>query len=65
METLHTTDAAPSPPPVEQDAATDTPESNPLLQSAGAFRDDPFWDEMLDSIRRHRREMDAQWDVPE
>ena len=65
METLHTTDAAPSPPSVEQDAMIDTPESNPLLQSAGTFQDDPFWDEMLDSIRRHRREMDAQWDVPE
>jgi len=47
------------------DVAGDTQEPDPLLQSAGHFQDDPFWDEMLDSIRRHRREMDAQWDMPE
>ena len=35
---------------------------NPMLESAGKFADDPFWDEMMDSIRRHRREMDAEWD---
>ena len=45
--------------------AEDIQEPDPLLQSAGRFQDDPFWDEMLDSIRRHRREMDAQWDVTE
>lgn len=59
METPHEPDAVPV------DTDTDTPELNPLLQSAGRFRDDPFWNEMLDSIRRHRREIDAQWDVPE
>lgn len=65
MEILHKTDAVPSPPSIETDAATDTPGPNPLLQSGGAFRDDPFWDQMLDSIRRHRHEMDAEWDVSE
>ena len=45
--------------------ATDTQEPDPFLQSAGSSRNDPFWDEMMDSIRRHRREMDAQWDRPE
>lgn len=43
----------------------DTQEPDPLLQSAGHYRDDPFWDEMLASIRRHRREMDAEWDATE
>ena len=52
----------PSSSPVESDAA-DTSEANPLLESASSFRDDPFWDEMMDSICQHRREMDAQWDV--
>lgn len=40
-------------------------ETNPLAQSGGRFQDDPFWDEMLKSIRRHRREIDSAWDVPE
>ena len=44
---------------------TDTPELNPLLESAGLLRDDPFWDEMMESIRRHRQEMDAEWDESE
>ena len=29
-------------------------ESNPLLKWAGAFRDDPTWDEMFDEIERRR-----------
>ena len=37
----------------------------PFLECAGRFRDDPFRDEMQESIRRHRSEMDAEWDVPE
>lgn len=49
----------------DADVAGNAQEPDPLLQSAGRYQDDPFWDEMLDSIRRHRREMDARWDVPE
>jgi|GEM_PF-6086561 len=62
------TDTIETPPPsgaTGTDVAADTQETDPLLQSAGRYKDDPFWDEMMDSIRRHRREMDAQWDVPE
>ncbi len=29
-------------------------ESNPLLKWAGAFRNDPTWDEMFDEIERQR-----------
>ena len=35
---------------------------NPLAQLVSHFEDDPDWDVMVDSIRRHRREMDAAWD---
>jgi len=49
------------PEPDEADAL----EADPLILLAGSLRDDPFWDEIMDSIRKHRREMDAQWDVPE
>ena len=35
---------------------------DPFLESAGSLANDPFWDEMMESIRRHRREMDAEWD---
>ena len=59
------TDTNRTPPPTGADTAVGTQEPDPFLQSAGSFRDDPFWDEMMDSIRRHRREMDAQWDTPE
>ncbi|MGI4788907.1 MAG: hypothetical protein ACRYFS_08650 [Janthinobacterium lividum] len=41
------------------------PLAEPLLDSAGKFADDPFWDEMLDSIRRHRLELDAEWETAE
>ena len=40
----------------------DPPPPNTLIESAGKFADDPFWDEMMESIRRHRRELDAEWD---
>ena len=46
-------------------AAPDASETNPLASSGGRFQDDPFWEQMQDSIRQHRREMDAEWDVPE
>jgi hypothetical protein len=49
--------------PTKPDAQN--PAINPMLESAGKFADDPFWDEMLDSIRRHRLEMDAEWDNAE
>jgi len=39
----------------------DPPAPNSLLETAGHLADDPFWDEMMDSIRRHSREMDAVW----
>jgi len=65
METVRQTKSVSPAPSAEPDAVTDTPETNPLAESGGRFRDDPFWDEMQDSIRQHRREMDAQWDVPE
>lgn len=38
---------------------------DPFLESAGKLADDPFWDEMMDSIRRHRLEMDAAIDPEE
>lgn len=47
------------------DAATEAQPLNPLAQSAGLLRDDPFWEEMMESIRRHRREIDAEWDDAE
>ena len=47
-----------TPLPTGTDTAGDAQEPDPFLQSAGSLRDDPFWDEMMDSIRRHR------WDVP-
>ena len=47
------------------DATVDAAEQDPLLESAGRFQDDPFWDDMMESIRRHRREMDAEWDDAE
>ncbi len=48
-----------------QEVQTPTPHMplpDPFLESAGHLADDPFWDEMMESIRRHRREMDAVWD---
>lgn len=40
-------------------------EAHPWASSAGIFADDPFWDEMMDSIARHRREMDAEYQETE
>ena len=48
----------------EQEAQTSTaeiPVLNPLAEPISHFEDDPFWDEMMDSIRRHRQELDAAW----
>jgi len=51
--------------PLPSEAETDSDALYSLVQSGGCFADDPFWDEMQDSIRRHRREMDAEWDTAE
>ena len=48
-----------------QVSAPNPPVLDPLLESAGKLADDPFWDEMMDSIRLHRREMDAAWNTSE
>lgn len=45
-------------------SAPDACETNPLAASGGRFADDPFWEQMQESIRQHRREMDAEWDEP-
>ena len=58
METRQPTEATALKQATEQ---TDLPEPNPLAQSGGRFQSDPFWEEMLASIRQHRREMDAEW----
>lgn len=37
------------------------PESeNPLLKHAGRFKDDPYFDEVLEEIEKYRRELDAE-----
>jgi hypothetical protein len=51
----------PTKPPAHK-LVPDPPAPNSLIESAGKFADDPYWDVMMDSIRRHRREMDAAWD---
>lgn len=33
---------------------------NPLIEGAGAFRDDPTWDDFLEQMAAYRRELDAQ-----
>ena len=43
--------------------ANEDPDS--LLESASRYKDDPSWDFVMESIRRHRAEMDAEWDEPE
>lgn len=45
-----------------QSPSLETRIPNPLAELVSHFEDDPFWDDMMDSIRRHRREMDAAWD---
>ena len=47
-----------------EDRPTDD-DPNPWLESVGRYKDDPSWDFVMESIRRHRREMDAEWDEPE
>lgn len=32
---------------------------NPLLKFAGHLKDDPYFDEMMDEIKKYRRELDA------
>ena len=48
--------------PISCYPAPDPNQSYSLLGSAGKFADDPDWDVMMESIRRHRLEMDAEWD---
>ena len=62
METPQPAEAAKPEPPAP---ALDPPALNPLAESISHFEDDPFWDDMMDSIRRHRREMDAAWEAEE
>jgi predicted RNase H-like HicB family nuclease len=42
------------------------PSTNPLLELAGAFKDDPQFDAMLEHIAAYRQELDAEMaaDVP-
>lgn len=35
------------------------PEENPLLKFAGHLKDDPYFDEMMDEIKKYRCELDA------
>ena len=51
--------------PISCYPAPDPNQSYSLLESAGKFADDPYWDVMMESIQRHRREMDAAWDAVE
>lgn len=51
--------------PEAQNPAPDASVLNPLAQLVSHFADDPDWDVMVDSIRRHRREMDAAWNTSE
>jgi len=39
-------------------------EDHPLADSAGSFKDDPLWDEMMQAVQNHRRELDAEFDAP-
>jgi len=49
----------------QQPPLASEPFPHSIMESAGKFADDPFWDEMMDSIRRHRLEMDAAIDAEE
>lgn len=40
-------------------------EGHPLADSAGSFKDDPLWDEMMRAVQNYRRELDAEFDAPE
>ncbi len=59
---METQQPAESAKPTAQMTTLDVTEVDPLLESAGKFADDPYWDVMMDSIRRHRLEIDAEWD---
>ncbi len=48
----------------ENGALSSLSEDHPLADSAGSFKDDPLWDEMIASIKNHRRELDAEFDTP-
>jgi hypothetical protein len=65
MDTLRKPNASIPEPSPESETALEMPDTNPLAQSDGRFQDDPFWEEMLNSIRQHRQEMDAEWNVSE
>ncbi len=58
METQKPAEAAP--PEASSDASISFA-PNPLAELVSHFEDDPDWDIMMDSIRHHRLEMDAQW----
>lgn len=62
MEKISTTESTH---PLSSEAETESDAPYSLAQSGGRFADDPFWDQMQESIRRHRREMDAEWDTAE
>lgn len=48
------------------DRKPNTPiEGHPLASSAGSFKDDPFWESMMSAIESNRRELDAEYNVPE
>ena len=63
MESTEMTRTSPPATPAALDA--DTREPNPWLESAGRYKDDPSWDAVMESIRSHRAEMDAEWDESE
>ena len=54
-----------TPPAEDQIITAGEPESHPWASSAGIFTDDPFWDEMMASVARHRLEMDAEYQTEE
>jgi hypothetical protein len=37
---------------------------NPWVEFAGMFKDDPYFDEVIDIMAENRRKMDADPDVP-
>lgn len=45
---------------IEQTADGKVLTGNPWLASAGAFKDDPTYDEFLENIAAYRRELDAE-----
>ena len=51
--------------PSDGGEGTEAAGTHPWTSSAGIFADDPFWEEMMESIARHRREMDAEYQETE